>query len=243
MIFGKFDTISYDFSGITRSVKDLSTEYDLSQYSSEFYGKKIDENTLLDKLSIELFKDPKYYFAPLYTSGMVNPFIGLPPPTKKIEDTLEKYTAIFGNFSATFAGGELIGTPTSGFSAGFDITTNFAYVLDSNSEIKKIKALMVGTLGTGILPVYSKVDGKWQKTNEVLIHGTQNYSNSPVEFINENNVVITDSDLTNYHLTGTPTGGYVIVSEKEKMVNNTNTINVPKESVVQLIEDNINGSS
>ena len=33
------------------------------------------------------------------------------------------------------------------------------------------------------------------------------------------------------------------VNEKEKLVNNTNVINVPKESVVQLIEDNVNGSS
>ena len=89
MIFGKFNTISYDFSGITQPVKDLSSEYDLTQYSSDFYGKKIDENVLLDKLSFELFNNHKYYFAPLYTSGMVNPFEQLPPPTKKIEDTLQ----------------------------------------------------------------------------------------------------------------------------------------------------------
>ncbi len=71
----------------------------------------------------------------------------------------------------------------------------------------------------------------------------QNYSDSPVEFINENNIVITDSDVNLYYLTGTPTGGYVTVNEKEKLINNTNIINVPKESVVQLIEDNVNGSS
>ncbi len=243
MIFGKFNTISYDFSGITQPVKDLSSEYDLTQYSSDFYGKKIDENVLLDKLSFELFNNHKYYFAPLYTSGMVNPFEQLPPPTKKIEDTLQKYTAIFGNLSATFAGGELIGTPTSGFSAGFDITTNFASVVDYDLEIKKIKALMVGTLGTGSLPVYRKVDGKWQQTTSIFIYGTQNYSDSPAEFINENNIAITDSDVSLYYLSGTPTGGYVTVNEKEKLINNTNIINVPKESVVQLIEDNVNGSS
>lgn len=243
MIFGKFDTISYDFDGVTQTVKNLNTEYDLTEYESEFYGKKIDENVLLDKLSFELFKGHKYYFAPLYTSKILNPFEELPPPSKKIEDNLQNYTAIFGNFSATFAGGELIGTPTSGFSAGFDITTNFAYVLDYDLELKKIKALMVGTLGTGSLPVYKKVDGKWQQTTSILIYGSQNYSDSPAEFINQNNVVITDSDVTQYYLTGTPTGGYVSVNEKEKFINNTTLINVPKDSVIKLIEENVNGSS
>ena len=102
---------------------------------------------------------------------------------------------------------------------------------------------MVGTLGTGSLPVYRKVDGKWQQTTSIFIYGTQNYSDSPAEFINENNIAITDSDVSLYYLTGTPTGGYVTVNEKEKLINNTNIINVPKESVVQLIEDNVNGSS
>jgi len=243
MIFGKFNTISYNFNGTTGSVKDFGSEYDLAEYNSDLYGKRIDNNLLLDKLSIELFKDPAYYFAPIYTSDIINPFEQFPPPTKKIEDSLEKFTAIFGNFSATLGFGDLIGTPTSGFSAGFDITTNFAYVIDQDVEIKKIKALMVGTLGTGNLPVFKKINGQWQQTNSILIYGTQNYSDSPVEFINENNIVITDSDVNLYYLTGTPTGGYVTVNEKEKLINNTNIINVPKESVVQLIEDNVNGSS
>jgi len=243
MIFGKFDTISYNFDGITHPVKDLGSEYNLSEYNPDLYGKRIDNDLLLDKLSFELFKDPAYYFAPIYTSEILNPFEQFPPPTKKIEDSLEKFTAIFGNFTATLGFGDLIGTPTSGFSAGFDITTNFAYVIDQNVEIKKIKALMVGTLGTGGLPVFKKINGKWQQTDTIQIYGTQNYSDSPVEFINENNVLTIDSDITQYYLTGTPTGGYVGVNEKEKLINNTNIINVPKESVIKLIEDNVNGSS
>jgi len=121
MIFGKFTKYNYNFDGVTLRVVDLSSDYDLSSFENNIYGKKIDENFLLDKLSNELYSDIKYYFAPLYTSGILNPFEELPPPAKKIEDELKEFTSIIGNFvGASYSPGDIIAASTGGYSAGFE---------------------------------------------------------------------------------------------------------------------------
>ena len=164
MIFGNFRRYQYNFDGVTQTVVDLSTKYDLSQFSENIYGKKVDENFLLDKLSNELYSDLEYYFSPLYTSGILNPFEELPPPAKKIEDELKEFTSIIGNFvGASYSPGDIIAASTGGYSAGFDINNNFAYVVAIDEEVNKLKTLMVGNVGTGSKSVFRKVSNNWSQ--------------------------------------------------------------------------------
>jgi hypothetical protein len=244
MIFGKFSKYNYNFDGITHRVVDLSSDYDLTPFQDNIYGKKIDENFLLDKLSNELYSDVKYYFSSLYTSGILNPFEELPPPAKKIEDELKEFTTFIGNFiGASFFNGDIIAASTGGYSAGFDITNNFAYVVSVDEEVNKLKTLMVGSVGTGTKAVFRKVNNNWQQLDYTCsITLVQSYSDSPVGFINDNNV-FTKSISTAGYLDGQPDDNYVVINEKENMIGTKNIINVAQDSVIKLIEDNINGSS
>jgi hypothetical protein len=244
MIFGKFTKYNYNFDGVTLRVVDLSSDYDLSSFENNIYGKKIDENFLLDKLSNELYSDIKYYFAPLYTSEILNPFEEFPPPTKKIEDELKEFTAIIGNFvGASFSPGDIIAASTGGYSAGFDITNNFAYVVAIDEEVNKLKTLMIGSVGTGTKLVFRKVSNNWSELDYTCsITLVQSYSDSPVGFINDNNIFTKNISTAGY-LDGEPDNNYVIINEKENMIGTKNIINVAQDSVIKLIEDNVNGSS
>jgi hypothetical protein len=244
MIFGNFRRYQYNFDGVTQTVVDLSTKYDLSQFSENIYGKKVDENFLLDKLSNELYSDLEYYFSPLYTSGILNPFEELPPPAKKIEDELKEFTSIIGNFvGASYSPGDIIAASTGGYSAGFDITNNFAYVVAIDEEVNKLKTLMVGNVGTGSKSVFRKVSNNWSQLDyNCSITLVQAYSDSPVGFINNNNVFTKNISTAGYS-DGQPDNNYVVVNEKQNMIGTKNIINVAQDSVIKLIEGNINGSS
>lgn len=244
MIFGNFARYKYNFDGITQTVVDLSTKYDLTNFSQNIFGKKVDENFLLDKLANELYSDVEYYFAPLYTSGILNPFEELPPPAKKIEDELKEFTSIIGNFSgASFSAGDIIAPSKAEFSAGFDITTNFAYVVDIDEEVNKLKTLMVGSVGTGTKLVFRKVSNNWSQLDFTCsITLLQPYSDSPVGFINDNGVFTKNISTAGYS-DGQPDNNYSVVNEKENMIGTKNIINVAQDTVIKLIEGNINGSS
>lgn len=244
MIFGNFRRYQYNFDGVTQTVVDLSTKYDLSQFSENIYGKKVDENFLLDKLSNELYSDLEYYFSPLYTSGILNPFEELPPPAKKIEDELKEFTSIIGSFvGASYSPGDIIAASTGGYSAGFDITNNFAYVVAIDEEVNKLKTLMVGNVGTGNKAIFRKISNNWSQLGyNCPITLVQTYSDSPVGFINNNNV-FTKNIATAGYSDGQPDNSYVVVNEKENMIGTKNIINVAQDSVIKLIEGNINGSS
>jgi len=243
MIFGKFLKYNYNFGGTTHQVVDLSTSYDLSEFEQNIYGKKIDENVLLDKLSNDLYNDVGYYFAPIYTSNILNPFEQLPPPAKKIEDELKSFTAIIGNFvGASFESGDIIAASTAGYSAGFDITNNFAYVISIDNELTKLKTLMVGSVGTGTKATFRKTNNNWEQIHNCSITLVQPYSDSPVGFINNNNVFIKSIAEAGYY-DGQPDNNYVPIIEKDNMIDNKNVINVAENKVIKFIEDNINGSS
>lgn len=247
MIFQNFKKISYDFSGVTQTILDLSSEYDVSVYDNSFYSIQIDNDLLLDKLSIDLYDDEKYYFSPIYTSNILNPFEEFPAPTKKIEDDLGIYYSIFGSFSGLcFEVGDLIVKNNNGYSAGFNPTTDFGYIVDIDNEINKLKILMVGSLATGsnTNTLLRKENSSWGEVSLALftINQIQKFQTSPYGFVNSDGIFTKNQSVAGFTIGGT-TSNYVPITEEQNLNFSKNILTVAKENVIKNIEDNINGIS
>ena len=247
MIFENFNKILYNFSGTTQTIVDLSSEYNIDLYENSFYSIQVDNDLLLDKFSIDLYSEQKYYYAPLYTSNILNPFEGLPPPTKKIEDDLGIYFSLFGSFTgACFEKGDLIVKNNNGYSAGFNPTTDFGYIVDIDQEINKLKILMVGSLATGsnTNKLLRKQDSSWEEISldPFAINQIQKFQSSPYGFINSEGIFTKNQTVAGFTAGGT-TSNYVPITEEQNFNSSKNIMIVAKDTVIKNIEDNINGIS
>jgi len=247
MIFENFNKIAYNFSGVTQTILDLSSEYNLDIYENSLYSIKVDNDLLLDKVSIDLYSDEKYYYSPLYTSNILNPFEELPPPTKKIEDDLGIYFSLFCfPTGACFEQGDLIVKINNSYVAGFNPTTDFAYVVDIDLEIDKLKILMVGSLATGsnTNKVFRKENSSWEEVSfdTFNVKQIQKFQSSPYGFINSEGIFTKNQSVAGFTIGGT-TSNYVPVTEEQNFNSSKNIMIVANNTVIKNIEDNINGIS
>lgn len=249
-MFDKFKTISYNFDGIDKTIVDISTNYTISDLEPYFYSKKIDEDVLLDKISSQTYNDSKYYFVPLYASGILNPFIEFPYTVEEKETLLNSYTAGFfsGISGASLQAGDFIAPSDSGFSAGFCITGNFGYINEVNENINKLKLLVVGSLGTGSHNIIRNTNGSWSyASGTITLNLVEPYADSASYFLNESKILCEDNTTAiNEYVAMKNTGStssFYYVNEKEVLLDNTNVMTFVEENYVKTFEDRVNGIS
>jgi hypothetical protein len=93
--------------------------------------------------------------------------------------------------------------------------------------------------------VLRNTDGKWARVAETYLLSqpeTNDYGGSPVRFIDEYGIIVYDRTAVGY-ASGTPTGGYISVSEQSDLVGDKNIINIPTQSDIKIVGDMINVSS
>lgn len=258
-MFNNYQKISYDFDGTKRTIVSFNIDFDFSAIESSFYTEKINDDELLDSFSLKTFKDSYNYYIPLYTGEILNPFIELPPSTEQIENELSTFKSLFSdsvNFTATggqtaarVEPGDLVVKFDASYDADFNTTDNFAYVSEVDYEINKLKVLSKGFTASSGYRILRKTNNTWNPITEPLLTGfilnnvqLENYSNSPTSFTNEYEI-ITKSFSTAGYTGGTPTGGYISITEISDFIGNKNMINIPIISQLKTVGDMINVSS
>lgn len=258
-MFNNFSKISYDFDGVERTILLFNNDYNFSELESSFYAESLQENELLDTFSSRIFGKSSTYYIPLYTSNIVNPFLELPPSTEQIETEYNEFKALMSpsaNFTATggqtaafVEAGDLVVRSSASYGAGFDTTDNFAYIADVDYELNKLKVLNKGMTGPSNYRIIRKTGNQWNPITNPLLTGfvlnnvfLENFSNSPTSFVNENGI-ITNSFTTAGFTSGTPTGGYISLSELNNFVDNKNLLNIPTKFQLSTVGDMINVSS
>ena len=259
-MFKNYSKISYDFDGIERTILLFNNDYDFSQINSSFYAEKIEDDELLDTFSLRIFDKSSTYYIPLYTSDILNPFIELPPTTEQTENEYTVFKSLMSpsaNFTAT--GGQtaayvepgdlIVQYSPSAYSAQFNTTNNFAYVADVDYEINKLKVLNKGITQASGYRILRKTNNEWNPITSPLLTGfvlnnvyLENFSNSPVSFVDENGVM-TNSFVTAGYTAGTPTGGYISMTELNDFIGDKNFVNIPTKSQLNVVGDMINVSS
>jgi len=258
-MFNNYQKISYDFDGTKKTIISFNIDFDFSAIESSFYTEKINDSELIDSFSLRVFDDYSNYYIPLYTGEILNPFIELPPSTEQIENEFGIFKSLFSNsanFTATggqtaarIEPGDLIVDLDVSYKASFDTTNNFAYISEVDYEINKLKILNKGMTSSSGYRILRKTNNKWNAITEPLLTGfvlnniqLENYSNSPTSFTNEYEI-ITKSFSTAGYTGGTPTGGYISISEISDFIGNKNMINIPIISQLKTVGDMINVGS
>jgi hypothetical protein len=259
-MFKNYSKISYDFDGVERTIVLFNNNYDFSDVSSSFYAEKIQDDELLDTFSLRVFDKSSTYHIPLYTSNTINPFIELPPTTEQIENEYTVFKSLMSpaaNFTAT--GGQTLAYVEPGdlvvqfspgsYSASFNTTNNFAYVAEVDYELNKLKVLNKGMTQSDGYRILRKTNNQWNPITSPLLTGfvlndvyLENFSNSPVSFVNENGIM-TNSFVTAGFTAGTPTGGYISMTELNDFIGDKNFVNIPTKSQLNVVGDMINVSS
>jgi len=185
-MFNNFNKISYNFQGKELKIFNFSNGYSIEKFKNNIFSKKLNYDFLLDKISIENYSDFKYYYVPFYCGEIINPFLEFPKSQKDVEEEIDSYKAIFysGISGSSFSSGDLIAAATAGFCAGFDVSQNFGYIIDKQENLNKLKAFVVGSLGTGINYVFRKEDNQWNQKYSFELKLVENFSDSVEYFIN-----------------------------------------------------------
>ena len=254
-MFNSYDIENYNFDGIEKQIRIFNTNFNLSEYSTSFYAEKISDNFLLDTFADSVFNDTSYYYIPIYTNNIVNPFLELPPTKEQIEIELENFKSGLNGFTGVcLQAGDLVVKFSSGFSAQFDVETSFGYIAEVDYELEKIKMLVDGISGgtaNNSYRVIREENGTWKPIVGSMTSGfvispnslfVENYSSSPVFFENQYGIItksITDSGYSD----GSPDNGYIPVSEKDNLIETKNILNIPSINKVKFIGDLINASS
>jgi hypothetical protein len=159
------------------------------------------------------------------------------------------FTATGGQTAAFVEPGDLVVRSSASYGAGFDTTDNFAYIADVDYELNKLKVLNKGMTGPSGYRIIRKTGNQWNPITNPLLTGfvlnnvfLENFSNSPTSFVNENGI-ITNSFTTAGFTSGTPTGGYISLSELNNFVDNKNLLNIPTKFQLSTVGDMINVSS
>jgi hypothetical protein len=258
-MFNSYKKILYNFDGIERTILDFNIDIDFSDMENSFYSQTLDTDLLLDTFSLKTFDSSSLYYIPFYTSNIVNPFLELPPSTEQIETEYNEFKALMSpsaNFTATggqtaafVEAGDLVVRYSPSYEAGFDTTDNFAYIADVDYELNKLKVLNKGMTAPSGYRIIRKTGNQWNPITNPLLTGfvlnnvfLENFSNSPTSFVNENGI-ITNSFTTAGFTSGTPTGGYISLSELNNFVDNKNLLNIPTKFQLSTVGDMINVSS
>jgi len=257
-MFNNLPKINYSFDGIEREVVIFNNDFDLTEISSSFYAEKINSDELLDSFSYRLFENSNYYYIPLYSGNLLNPLIELPPSSEELEVNFSDFKSITSPISRFNIDGisgttgnfllpnDLIVGVCSGTSSGYDITNNYGYITDVDYAVDKLKVLIKGSLSSSSsYRVLRNTDGKWARVAETYLLSqpeTNDYGGSPVRFIDEYGIIVYDRTAVGY-ASGTPTGGYISVSEQSDLVGDKNIINIPTQSDIKIVGDMINVSS
>jgi hypothetical protein len=257
-MFNNLPKINYSFDGIEREIVIFNNDFDLSEMSSSFYAEKLNLDELLDSFSYRLFENSNYYYIPLYSGNILNPLIELPPSSEELEVNFDDFKSITSQISSFNVDGisgttgnfllpnDLILGVCSGISSGYDITNNYGYVIDVDYAVDKLKVLIKGSLSSSsAYRVLRNTDGKWNRIAQTYLLSqpqTSDYGGSPIRFVNEYGIILYDTKDVGY-ASGTPTGGYITVSEQNDFVGDKNIINIPTKSDIKIVGDMINGSS
>lgn len=188
-MFNKLNKITYNFEGKELTLFNFSNGYSIKNFKNNIFSKKINYDLLLDKISIENYSDFKYYYVPFYCGEILNPFLEFPKSQKDVEEEIDSYKAIFysGISGSSFSSGDLIAAATAGFCAGFDVTQNFGYVISGEENLNKLKALVIGSLGTGTNYVFRKENNQWNQKYSFNLELVENFSDS-VEYFIDNGI-------------------------------------------------------
>jgi len=256
-MFNNQPKINYSFDGIEREIVLFNNDFDLSDVSSSFYAEKINSDELLDTFSFRLFENTNYYYIPLYSGNILNPFIELPPSSEEIEVEFSDFKSITSPISRFNIDG-ITGTTgnfllpndlivgVSGTSSGYDITNNYGYIIDVDYAVDKLKVLIKGSLSSSsAYRVLRNTDGKWNIVSATYLLSqpqTNDYGGSPIRFIDQYGIIVYDRTAVGY-ASGTPTGGYISLSEQSDLVGDRNIINIPTTSDIKIVGDMINVSS
>lgn len=256
-MFNNQQKINYSFDGVDREVILFNNDYDLTDLSSSFYAEKINSDELLDTLSFRLFDDTNYYYVPIYSGNILNPFTELPPSSEETEVNFSDFKSITSPISRFNIDG-ITGTTgnflmpndlivgVSGTSSGYDITNNYGYIIDVDYAVDKLKVLIKGSLSSSsAYRVLRNTDGKWNRISETYLLSqpeTNDYGGSPIRFIDEYGIIVYDRTAVGY-ASGTPTGGYISISEQTDLVGDRNMINIPTRSNIKIVGDMINVGS
>lgn len=256
-MFNNQPKINYSFDGVEREVVLFNNDFDLSDVSSSFYAEKINSDELLDTFSFRLFENTNYYYISLYSGNILNPFIELPPSSEEIEVEFSDFKSITSPISRFNIDG-ITGTTgnfllpndlivgVSGTSSGYDITNNYGYIIDVDYAVDKLKVLIKGSLSSSsAYRVLRNTDGKWNRVSATYLLSqpeTNDYGGSPIRFIDQYGIIVYDRTAVGY-ASGTPTGGYISLSEQSDLVGDRNIINIPTTSDIKIVGDMINVSS
>jgi len=260
-MFNSYKKIPYDFDGIERTVLEFNTDINFSDTEISFYSETLDNDLLLDTFSLKNFDSSSLYYIPLYTSEIINPFLELPPSTEQIETEYSEFKSLMSpsaNFAATggqtaayVEPGDLIVRlkSTAEYNANFETDDNFAYVVDVDYELNKLKVLSKGMTSSSEYRILRKTNNTWNPITEPLLTGfvlnniyLENFSNSATSFLNEYGVSTKDFSIAGF-TSGTPTGGYITVSEISDFIGTKNVINIPTKSELKTVRNIINVGS
>lgn len=247
-MFNRFKTISYTIDDKELSVKDLSKSFDLTDISTSIYSKKSETNTFLDTISENNYRTFDYYHVPLYAGNILNPYKELPPTSKELEKTIEEYSAIFfTNIAGScFMPGDLIAKQNAGFCAGFDITNNFGYVVDIDSDINKLKTLIIGEVGTGPCMVIRKENNSWGVFATFNNNLEETYSDSAKYFLDDSSIQQSTTTILEQYYSfkaGETSMNYSYISEIDAFDNNRSIIYLVDQNAIKSFEDVMNVGS
>jgi predicted NUDIX family NTP pyrophosphohydrolase len=172
----------------------------------------------------------------------------LPPTSKEVEKTINDYSAIFfTNIAGScFSAGDLIAKSNSGFCAGFDVTDNFGYLVEVDSNINKLKALIVGSVGTGSCLIIRKENNSWGIFATFYNSLEEKYSDSAKQFLDNSEIQTSNSTILNqyYSFKSGETGiNYSYNSEIDIFNNNRSIIYLIDQSAIKSFEDVMNVGS
>lgn len=250
-MFKEFKTGKYSFDGVEKEVVEFNLDYDFSNMNSDFYSEKHSDGYLLDNLSILKFKYSEYYYIPLYTSNILNPFIELPPSSNELDTVIDKFkSAMQGLCGTCFMAGDIIVNKSSSTTSGFNVDTRFAYISEVDEELNKLKILQRG-ICSGYSSNYvtiRKIGNEWKPIVSPFSTGMvlsniyfDDFGNSPVQFIDNNGVVSKQLPVAGY-TGGQSTGDFISISETSNYINKRDIFTLPLEKQLSEIGDRLNGS-
>lgn len=247
-MFNRFKTITYTINNKDLSVKDLSKSFDLTNIKNNIFSKRAETNTFLDTISYNNYRTFDYYHVPLYAGNILNPYKELPPTSKEVEKTINDYSAVFfTNIAGScFMNGDLIAKQNAGFCAGFDVTDNFGYVVDIDSNINKLKTLIIGEVGTGPCLIIRKENNSWGIFATFNNSLEEKYSDSVKEFLDDSSIQSSSTSILEqyYSFKAGETGlNYSYNSEVDIFNSNRSIIYLVDQTIIKSFEDTMNVGS
>jgi len=247
-MFNRFKTITYTIDDKDLSVKDLSKSFDLTNIKNNIFSTRVATNTFLDTISYNNYGVFDYYHVPLYAGNILNPYKELPLTSKEVEKTINDYSAVyFTNIAGScFINGDLIAKQNAGFSAGFDVTDNFGYVVGIDSNINKLKTLIIGEVGTGPCLIIRKENNSWGIFATFNNSLEENYSDSAKYFLDDSSIQSSDTSILEqyYSFKAGETGlNYSYNSEVDIFNSNRSIIYLIDQTAIKSFEGAINGGS